>query len=148
MGVMPIRRVLSSAVSAERANARYASRSPRFEPRAMYATSGIALSGDDHFSVRERAWKCHVRLSDRHPRTYDRLGRQHALRDCVCNMLEVIEPAAFDDRPHSIVNAAIIDELPVRHPRRYVNLQRLRHGLLVRQNADERMEAQTAQRDF
>src|SRR5262245_13908421 len=120
-------RVPSSAERAFRANARYASRSPRFDPSAMYATSGTASSRHDDFGTREGTRQRDVRFAQCDASALHRIRVEHAFGDGVTHVLEIVQRLAFDHGANGIVDSAIVHELAVGDPGGDVDLEWLRN---------------------
>src|SRR5687768_1166769 len=109
-------RVPGSRAIASRAARRWTSRSPRLEPRAMYATSAMTLALDGHFGPGERSGERDVRLPgrDAHPRHIAdperRLGR------LAYQLLEVSHRRRRHDTSDRGVQVAVIQHRPVALP--------------------------------
>jgi hypothetical protein len=114
----------------------------------MYATSGTTPSSDDHLGAREGTRERDVWLAHGDASALDRFRVEHALGNGVADVLEIVQRFAFDYGANGVVKPAIIHELTMGDPRRDIDLERLRHDALMRENAHENVEAQTAQRDL
>jgi len=142
--------VLERLPIAALARARYACRSPTFDPSAIYATSIIRASGDNNFGVRQRARQRDVRLSYGDTcRANSNAVPERRSSDAIADLLEKVYVTRVHDGSNRVVERAIIDNpLPVRDVDAQIDLDRLRRGPLVRQDSDERVKAHGAQRDL
>src|SRR5262245_54160042 len=118
---------------ASRAEARCCSRSPRFDPNAMYATSRIPLAHDSDLDGLQRTTERSMRFSNRDPyATHGRLA-QNPRRDRLRKLLEVEQGGRFEGFPDLRVHAAVVHNLlPRGYPRGEIDLQRLRVLTFVR----------------
>src|ERR1041384_2867373 len=115
------------------------SRSPRFEPRAMYATSGTAHPLDHDLRARQRSGERNVRLSHGDPHALDvRAGGECRARDVVRHLLDEVDRSLRRDAGGRVVQRPVVDERTAgRHANGEIDLERLRGRALVRENADQ-----------
>src|SRR6185437_1088412 len=147
-----INAVDGSAAIAARARARYAARSPRLDPSAMYATSRIGRALRHDLGEVERAAQCNVRFAHRDTRrAHARAVGERALDDGVGNLFEIVDRAAAHHLRNERVESAVVHHAvagSLHHAHRQIDLDRLRGRALVRQDANERVKAHAAQGDL